>query len=134
MSGSDLEQYAERGETDRSNLSREVVRQLHLSEDWACDIEYRSELGGDAPVNVRLSPLVYPAVIVCLFSSSADVPFWRLCLPFNDGASVAWIYCSETFDPELIFTTLQRIATLASAGFSTTERLASALRQPGAAV
>lgn len=134
MSGSELEQYAERGETDRSHLSREVVRQLHLPEGWACDIEYRSEFGGDAPVNVRLSPLAYSAVTVCLFSSSADVPFWRLCLPFDEGESVAWIYCSETFDPERLFYTLQRVATLVSAGFTTAERLAAALRQTGAAL
>jgi hypothetical protein len=134
MSGSDLEQYAERGETDRSDLSRAVIHCLSLSGEWLCNIEHGSEFGGAAPVNIRLSLKAHRKVTLCLASSSDDVPFWQMYLPFNDGTSVAWIYCSETFDPELIFDTLQRIATLASAGFTTAERLAAALRQTGASV
>lgn len=134
MTGSELEQYAERGETDRSDLSREVVRQLRLSGDWTCDIEYRSEFGGDAPVNVRLSPSAHPAVTLCLFSSSADVPFWRLCLPFDNGDCVAWIFCSEQFEPETINAALASVAALLNAGLTTPEQVAVAMRNAGGAV
>lgn len=134
MTGSELEQYAERGETDRSDLSREVVRQLRLSEDWTCDIEYRSEFGGDAPVNARLSPSAHPAVTLCLFSSSADVPFWRLCLPFDNGDCVAWIFCSEQFEPETINAALASVAALLNAGLTTPEQVAVAMRRAGGAV
>jgi hypothetical protein len=134
MTGSELEQYAERGETSRCSLSREVVRQLHLGEGWACDIEYRSEFGGDAPVNVRLTLKCQPAVTLCLSSSSDDVPYWRMCLPFDGGTSVAWLYCAETFDPRTIYYTLQRIETLTASGITTPEKLGVALRQAGGAV
>lgn len=134
MTGSELEQYAERGETERCDLSREVVRQLHLPECWTCDIEYRSEFGGDAPVNVRLSPVAYPAVTVCLFSSSADVPFWRLCLPFDNGASVAWFYCSEQPEPEVIGSLLASVMACIAAGLTTPEQVAAAMRNAGGAV
>ncbi len=134
MTGSELEQYAERGETDRCDLSREVVNQLRLSEDWTCDIEYRSEFGGDAPVNVRLSPYAAPTVTVCLFSSSADVPYWRLCLPFDNGASVAWIHNSEQFEPVLIAAALDAVMASITAGLATPESVAVALRQAGGAV
>lgn len=134
MTGSELEQYAERGETERCDLSRAVVRQLHLPEGWMCDTEYRSEFGGDAPVNVRLSPVAYPAVTVCLFSSSADVPFWRLCLPFDNGASVAWFYCSEQPEPEVIGSLLASVMACIAAGLTTPEQVAAAMRNAGGAV
>jgi len=134
MTGSELEQYAERGEASRCNLSREVVRQLSLPQDWTCDIEYRSEFGGDAPVNVRLSPSAHPAVTVCLFSSSADVPFWRLCLPFDNGASVAWFYCSEQPEPEVIARLLASVMACIAAGLTTPEQVAVAMRHAGGAV
>lgn len=134
MTGSELEQYAERGEAFRCDLSREVVRQLRLPEGWACDIEYRSEFGGDAPVNVRLSLSAHPAVTVCLFSSSADVPFWRLCLPFDNGDCVAWIFCSEQYEPETINAALASVASLLNAGLTTPEQVAVAMRNAGGAV
>lgn len=134
MSGSELEQYAERGETDRRDLSRAVIHCLSLSGEWLCNIEHESEFGGVAPVNIRLTLKAHMRVTLCLASSSDDVPLWQMYLPFNEGTSVAWIYCSETFDPELILYTLHMIMTLVSAGFTTAEQLAAALRDTGAAV
>ncbi|MRT06068.1 conjugation system SOS inhibitor PsiB [Ewingella americana] len=134
ITGSELEQYAERGEASRSDLSREVVHALCLPEDWTCDIEYRSEFGGDAPVNVRLFPSAHPAMMLCLFSSSADVPFWRLCLPFDDGASVAWLYSSEQFEPVPIAAALDSVIAFVAAGLTTPKRVAVAMRQAGGAV
>ncbi|MGA5657845.1 conjugation system SOS inhibitor PsiB [Rahnella contaminans] len=134
MTGSELEQYAERGEADRSDLSRAVIHHLHLSDSWGCDSEYACEFGGGAPVNVRLTLKCQPAVTLCLSSPSDDVPYWRMCLPFDGGTSVAWLYCAETFDPRTIYYTLQRIETLTTSGITTPEKLAVALRQAGGAV
>lgn len=134
LTGSELERYAERGETYRCDLSREVVCLLRLPEAWACDIEYRSEFGGDAPVNVRLSPHAAPAVTVCMISSSADVPFWRVCLPFDNGASVAWIHSSEQFEPLLIAAALGAVMACITAGLAAPEQVAVALRNAGGAV
>lgn len=78
MNGSELEQYAERGEASRSDLSRGVVHQLHLSDNWLCDMEHRCEFGAGAPVNIRLSMKSHPPVVVCLTSSSDDVPYWQV--------------------------------------------------------
>ena len=134
MSGSDLEQYAERGEAFRRDLSRGVIHNLSYPDKWLCDMEHGCEFGGGAPVNIRLTLKAQMSVTLCLVSSSDDVPFWQMSLPFNGGASVAWLYCAETFDPEHIFYTLQRIEGLVSAGITTPERLAVALRQSGGVV
>jgi len=134
MTGSELEQYAERGETDRSDLSRAVIHHLHLPDSWGCDSEYACEFGGGAPVNVRLTLKCQPAVTLCLSSPSDDVPYWRMCLPFDGGTSVAWLYCAETFEPKTLFDKLQKIETLAASGIATPEKLAAALRLTGGVV
>jgi len=134
MSGSDLEQYAERGAAFRNDLSRGVIHYLSFPNKWLCDMELGCEFGTGAPVNIRLTLKAQMSVTLCLASSSDDVPYWRMNLPFNGGASVAWLYCSETFDPEHIFYMLQGIERLVSAGITTPERLAVALQQAGGAV
>ena len=134
MNGSELEQYAERGEASRSDLSRGVVHQLHLSDNWLCDMEHRCEFGAGAPVNIRLSMKSHPQVVVCLTSSSDDVPYWQVSLPFDGGASVAWLCCSEMFEPALIFDALRTLETLVATGLNTPEQLAAALRKTGGAV
>lgn len=134
MSGSELEQYAERGEAFRCDLSRGVIHYLSFPDKWLCDMEHCCEFGGGAPVNIRLTLKPQMNVTLCLTSSSDDVPYWQMYLPFDGGASVAWLYCSETFDPEHIFYTLQRIERLVAIGLTTPERLAVALHKSGGVV
>lgn len=134
MSGSELEQYAERGEAFRHDLCRGVIHYLSFPDKWLCDMEHGGEFGGGAPINIRLTLKAQMSVTLCLASSSDDVPYWRMNLPFNSGVSVAWLYCSETYDPEHIFYTLQGIERLVSIGIATPERLAVALQQAGGAV
>lgn len=111
-----------------------MIHYLSYPDKWLCDMEHGCEFGGRAPVNIRLTLKAQMGVTLCLASSSDDIPFWQMSLPFKGGASVAWLYCAETYDPEYIFYTLQRVEELVSAGITTPERLAVALRQTGGVV
>lgn len=133
MTGSDFEQYAERGEDYRNRLSNAVVKHLALPDCWRCEAEFRREFGGSSPVHLRLTHAQADGVIVNVCSSSEVISQWGAYIAIS-GNRIAWVYTNELFEPDSLRDVLQHLHECVVAGASSVDEVIAMMRMRGAAV
>ncbi|MDX6917857.1 conjugation system SOS inhibitor PsiB family protein [Pectobacterium carotovorum] len=133
MSGSEYEQYAERGEDYRHRLSNAVIKHLPLPEYWRCEAELRGEFGGCSPVHLHLAHAQVDDLIVNVCSGNDDIPLWSAYIK-PDAESTVWVYMREQFEPAILNDVLLHLHECVIAGASSRDEVIMMMRKQGAAV
>ena len=117
MSPDEMEDWRDRGEDFRRELTHAVMRDLSCPENWDVNGEDRSEFGGFFPVQVRFAP-PHGNYHIAVCSPGAISPVWMVVFVPVSGRPFSVIRTLSGYQPELVSHTVSLTARLDADGYS----------------
>lgn len=117
MSCDEFEDWRDSGEDYRRELTHAVMRDLCYPDNWSMNREYRSELGGFFPVQVRFTP-PHGSYHVAVCSPGAISPVWMVVFVPASGRPFSVVRTLRSYQPELVSHILSLTARLDMDGYS----------------
>lgn len=112
MIPAELEAVRESGDEERRQLSDAVMNTIPVPQGWRVNAEYRSEFGGQFPVQLRFAPDQSDRYFLCLCSPGEMLPAWTLFLLAADGGLVRILSQRDRHDPVAVSALLAQVAGL----------------------
>lgn len=133
MDGEAIQNFSDKSETNRNLLNEIVANSLQPSNSWLARIVHPPYVEEKFPVHLIVVHKTFDSIVINLLSSKLDVPCWSAYIEYSESC-VAWIYTRRYFYPHDLIDVLQNLHELIISGYSTKDKLVTALRKQGAAL